>query len=172
MTEYPLITPPNCAGVYALKNKQTGQLYVGETLQLAYRYGEWRMAFRGTAPARSARMRSVFGETSGSDWSFVVLAKMPGATKAELRAAEQKAIDRIMERDPTRVLNAYGKQKQERREGDTRLTRITYQGRELTYREASEILGITRIAIKTKVAKLRAKGVNDVTIEQLAKKSR
>lgn len=173
MNEYTLIAPPNCAGVYALRNKTTKQLYIGSTVNLTQRLGEWRLTARNRRMARSDRLNTIFGETPAADWVFIVLAEMPNAATDDLRAAEQRAIDRAVEKSGDLVLNTQlGEPKKSiaKKDGDTRLTRITYQGRELTYREAAEILGVTRVAVKTRLAKLRAKGTNEVSIEQLFKK--
>lgn len=175
MLEYPLDFPRDCAGVYALKNKITKQLYVGETIHLVSRYAEWRSAVRGTIPAKSIRLREIFGGTDIRDWVFVVIRELPGATKRELLDAEAEVIRWCVEKHGDLVLNTVldpeTRERQRaagKKEGNVRLSKVTHNGQELTHREIADILGVRIASISNRLAKRRARGVFEMTLEELA----
>jgi len=93
MREYPFSdTPPNVPGIYALKARTTGQIYIGQTQSLRSRYAAWRSTLMRGSFIVTKAMRRAAEAVPYTDWVFIVLAERPGASASELDAVEEAAI--------------------------------------------------------------------------------
>ena len=169
MQEYPLTFPDQTAGIYALKNTKTGQMYLGETSNLATRYAEWRSAARGITVARSTPMRSLLERTDIEDWRFLVIRNMPGSNTLERRVVEKAAIRKLKDKigellTNTRDLPADAL---EPKEGCPPKSVLTFEGNTISYRQGAELLGCSIETFTKRLLKWRRKGKTQVSVEEL-----
>lgn len=169
--QFPLTFPASVAGIYALKNLKTSQIYIGETSCLVQRYAEWRAAVRGTTPARSSNMREVLGKTNKEDWVFIVLAELPNSSPQERKKSEQAAIRKMKDKIGPLLTNTMHVEIEPSDGANNTAkaaTRLTYEGKPLTYAKAAEILGVRTHTLSKRLAKWRSKGHYSVRVEDLA----
>lgn len=156
--------PKNCAGIYALSNSSTGEIYIGSTENLYRRLVSWRTILEHGIAA--PRVQKAFDTTFGRGWVFVVIEEMPGASTSKLRELEDRLVETY--RSNSLVLNekpvAVG------RPAKTEI--VTNEGRKLTYREAAAMLGCIESTLRNRMAVYREKGQTVVSIETLIAKSR
>jgi len=160
--EYTLTLPQNVPGVYMLKNKITGQMYFGETMDLRTRYRTW---------LNHQKIPSVEGDLQ--DWVFVVLVECPGASVWQLTELENKAIKKAMETRPDKVVNTYNTGRVQEVPIPKKLPKIERRGRKsnvsfldgevrLSYKEAAERLGIKVQTLYSRVKERGIKGDVDI----------
>lgn len=94
---------PRTPGVYALRHKTAGWLYIGSTANLYQREAYWmhRMRKGGCLPRTFAKV----GPSCPVDWEFKVLQTFTDTTYAKLWEAERAAFLAISKAAPDRLLN-------------------------------------------------------------------
>lgn len=90
------------SGIYALRHKATGQVYIGSSRDLVSRRGSWWHNLNSRSPQLSTRILDL--TTSRHDWEFKVLWEGV-AEPDELLRRERAAIDRVRTVAPARCLN-------------------------------------------------------------------
>ena len=79
-----------------------GRSYVGSCVDVDARSRYGRLG------RSNLRLREVFDRHPPETWKFQILERLPlGATKAELRAAEQQHVDRLRSWDPAHGFNVF-----------------------------------------------------------------
>lgn len=91
------------AGIYALRHRPTGKLYVGSSKDLANRRGKWWRELNTRSPTLPFRITELAGDRR--DWDFIVLWSGE-ATPARLLEREQQALQRVQNVAPERCLNS------------------------------------------------------------------
>jgi len=166
MTTYPLSSPPRNSGIYLLKNQATGQLYVGQALDLRRRWLEWRSAFNEKIGVKSKVLLNAIAGTRPEDWTYQVLVEVE---QKDLDRLERAAITRLKDRGPL-LLNSLQSFAAPRRGlggiSDTAKSMIMKPfGGRMSYAEAAIELGITPQAVKKKLQRFRKIGITLVKLE-------
>lgn len=174
MKTYPIDSPPQNPGIYALSNRVTGQIYIGKSVNLHRRYAEWKGVFTTGLGAKNPKIQEVLNTSRRQDWDFVVLDDLPGASSSDLELAERRAIRGANKRDPDRVLNglvpdaktpeAVGTARPGASEPKSIVLSTT--GEPITQREVARVLGITKGSVKQRLRKYRDRGVFEVRLDQ------
>ena len=172
MKTFPLDSPQNIPGVYALRNLTVKRLYVGQTTDLLRRVTEWRAVARGGSGSGFALVRDELQGTPIADWEFLVVKEMPGATSVELRKAEAEITEYLRGKFEGAVANAElpPPEVAPNAKGMMSIARstVTYQGKPISYSEARVLLNTQKAkTLHKRLAKYRAKGVTTVSVEQL-----
>lgn len=176
MKAFPLDYPNNVPGIYALRNKSTRRLYVGQTIDLMRRYSEWRAIARGSLGGATAAIRADLTSGNITDWEYLVIEEMPGATRPQLLIAEEKIIFSCRQKYGDSVINADAvpapsgravKAANQKGAANKALTKVTYQGNEISYAQARELLGSTTKGFQKRLAGYRERGITEVSVELL-----
>src|SRR5262245_19241988 len=105
MQRFPIAAAPETPGIYALKNAKTGQIYIGQSINLRRRYAEWKGAFVHQLGIKSKQLLAAIKASAPADREFIVLLELPGASDEDLAQAEEHAIKRTSDARPKDVLN-------------------------------------------------------------------
>lgn len=171
MKTYQFSTPPRVPGVYLVRHKPTDRLYVGRTVDLSRRYSEWKMTFSAHLGVKSFRIKELLEEGGADEWEFSILAELPGATEEQLADYETRAVTRIGNRAPERLLNtiAPSNPKAARAPGAATSPKssITLEGRTIAYSVAAKILGCSVKQVQKRMARYREKGIFEVDVGHL-----
>lgn len=166
MKTYPLTPPPRLPGLYALKHRPTGKLYIGRTIDLQRRYAEWKNAVNTGLGIKSTLLAKMFSDCPADGWEYVVLQEIPGADEQTLADRESKAIDRLGQRAPHLLLNTLAAAVRVSPHPASR-TVLTHEGKPITYAQAALALGCSQKQVQKRTARWRAKGVSHLTLDQL-----
>lgn len=147
------------SGVYALKHKATGLLYVGSSSDLATRHAKWRGNLnRGK---RLPPRIQAFAPTTADDWEFIVLRDCTGFDHDALVAEERAAFDALLRKAPGRMLNAIVPSTGGGRgRGGAPARVVVYDGdRVMTQAEAAAALGCLTKTLAKRLVRFREEGV-------------
>jgi hypothetical protein len=166
METFPIHSPPKTPGIYGLKNAKTGEIYVGQTVSLTRRYGEWKSLFQTKIGRTSCDMMDAARRSEPKDWEFIVIAT---ADRSELNALEAKAIATLREKHGDKCLNRTVEEALVKASEVNWLpkTRILGPNGPMTYTEAAETLRVSPESLKKRLAVRRKRGVFEVAIESL-----
>lgn len=172
MKTYPLFSPPAHAGIYALKHRETGQIYVGRSVNLRRRFIEWKGVFvNGGVGAKNHEIMAVARATGAENWDFLVVAELPGATEEELANHEDIAIKRVRTGRPDGVLNKIMERpKYSRHNNGTSLPKSTVRaedGSAMSYAEVAVALDANITTLRKKLQKYRERGMPEVPFKLL-----
>lgn len=176
MTTFPMASPPSGPGIYLLSNRKLGKAYVGQSLNLHRRYGEWKSVFLSKLGAKNTLLLDIIGKSDISEWEFTILQELPGATSAQLMSAETVAISRIKTLKPTALLNSTASRAADRsspivNDGSYRAglakSKVIGPHGAMSQAEVAQAKGVTVQTVKKKLRKLRGKGIFEVEIEKL-----
>lgn len=169
MTNYPMHSPPETSGIYALKHRTTGQIYVGQSINLRRRYFEWRTVFATKLRATNHSLHGALVGTEPEDWEFIILAQV---TPADLNRVEADTIGKLRAARPELCLNGTPETKPnlvvEPQEGSLALSEVLDEsGAAMSHAQIASRLGVTKQAVKKRLAAWRRKGKNKITIKDL-----
>lgn len=169
MTNFPMHAPPETSGVYALKHKTTGQIYVGQSVNLRRRYFEWRTVFSSKLGATNQSLHGALQNSKPEEWEFSILAEV---TPEKLNETENETIRRLRAAAPGLCLNGTPDRPEgffsAVEEGSLALSVVTdEQGQQMTYGQVAKRCGVTKQAVKKRLAAWRGKGKNKFTIQEL-----
>lgn len=169
MKTFTLTSPPPHAGIYVLRNTSTGELYVGQTVNLRRRYQEWRGVFATALKASNLRILEIIQNSNLNDWVFGVLYEAPGADPKSLDEMEAKAINKLHTVNPDKVLNVMGLAGKNHTPGHGNPAKsvITYQGEPISYNEAVRRLGTSTKQLQKRLKKRRDRGETTTRLEEL-----
>lgn len=172
MNRFPIASPPEVPGIYALINSKTGQIYIGCSVDIRRRYGEWKSAFVQRLGVKSKRLLDAIEASGPEDWELVVVLQMPGASDHELAQAEERAIRRVSDERPKGNLNAIVPCEKPKAEGHTAKSSIIGEnGAIMSYGAAARALGCSTQTIKKRLAKYRERGVTEIELATLRAQS-
>jgi hypothetical protein len=134
---------PAAPGVYALRHRATGKIYVGSSVHLRERKHKWWNHLNTKHPLLPRPILEL--ASSRHDWEFVVLWTGSAASE-ELLSKEREALDAVRRRAPEKCLNSIS---------PTRLDvhYITCQGRTQSLRAWAHETSVPRSTIAFRVAK-------------------
>lgn len=165
MKTYRISLPPRTPGIYLLKNPVDRLVYVGQSENLYRRFCEWRSAFHNGYGIKSKLIYEAIKGTDLDDWEFCILKELPGASKASLDAEEASAISSL-ESGGVSTLNTIPVVRSvTARRGIPQSVVVTHEGNPVTYRQAAEILGCSMKTISKRAARYKAKGYEEVRLE-------
>lgn len=170
MTTYPFASPPPSPGVYLIRNTQTGQVYIGQSMDLRRRFNEWRSVFLSRLGVKSFRLLGAVTDAAPENWEFTVLTVMPGASKEELSKLEDRAIQRVFDKAPDKALNTLAGgtvAKPLNPTGAGPLSVLTHGGKQVGYEYARRLLGCSPKQLQKRLRRHREKGHTVVALEEL-----
>lgn len=168
MKTYQFNTPPAVPGIYVVRHKPSDRLYIGRSLDLARRYQEWKTVFRSHLGVKSSEILKLLEGSTPEDWEFGIIAELPGATDDTLADYEERAVTRVGNKSPARLLNTLNPAIPRKQETATSpKSAITRGGTPVPYSEAARVLGCTVKQVQKRMARWRAKGVYTVAVEDL-----
>lgn len=174
--EYPLSPIPKNPGIYALKNKKTGHVYIGQSVDLNRRHAEWRSCLVTGLGIKSLKVLNIIKETGHEHWVFVILSSMPDATVDQLNKCEDYAIERVRKNRPDKLVNTFVLNPI----NDThpppvqqaRLSTITYEGNSISIGMMAHLLGAKKDTVKARLKKLRKAGIFEIKAEDWLARSK
>jgi biotin operon repressor len=148
------------AGIYTVRNKKTGQTYLGQTVDLGRRYLEWRTATTTRLRLPNHAVEDAFKSSDRYDWEFRVLVECPAN---ELKRMEEKAIARLVADLGPLCLNVpdagVRKPRAIPQPGYLPLSEVLDEhGAVMSYAQVAERLGITLDSVAKRLARLRKMG--------------
>ena len=163
MAVFTLGLPLEVSGVYIIRNKITKHVYVGQSVNLQKRYLYWLERFKG-APHRgmSDVFRRAVNVVGPENWEFVVFEFAP---RSELVHLETELICRFREMPGVTCLNKTHKTVWS---GPLSVVRDE-NGVALGYTELARRSGVTKQAVKKRLAYWRRRGRNEFTLEDFLK---
>lgn len=167
MKPYPLTGPEGC-GVYIVRNRTTGQVYVGQSVDLRRRYAEWRATFSSGLGATNRALHGAIEVSNINDWDFVVFEL---SKKENLNRLEEEVIEKVRAQIGDRCIN--GTEPKTTRmpsalQASLKLSQVTDEsGVLMTNAQVAARCGVTRQAVKKRLAAWRAKGKYNITIRDL-----
>lgn len=167
MKTFALTNPPKTAGIYALKNRVTGHVYIGQASDLMHRYTAWKGYFR-TLNGSQIEFAKVVRSTNVEDWEFRVL--ISGVDRGKLWRLESRAIAGISKANPSLCLNIMLRAKPNQPSKTSiygSKSVITGPSGEMTHREVALALGVRPDTIKERARYWRDKGIFQLTLEDL-----
>lgn len=169
MTSFPMHNPPIVSGIYTLKHKTTGQVYVGQSVNLKRRYFEWKAVFSSKLGATNPLLNGAIQISNPEEWEYSVLIECP---PEKLTSTENEVIRRLKEKNPGVCLNGTTPQPKgemvERAEGSISLTEVIDEnGQPMTHAQIAARLGVTKQAVKKRLGVWRKKGKNKFNIMEL-----
>jgi hypothetical protein len=177
MKIYPLDAPTNNAGIYAIANRVTGQMYIGKSKHLKRRYQEWRSVFQSGLGHKNLRLKDAIANVS--DWEFKVLLELPENTsEEELDKLERDAIQKATLRASELVLNAViPVQGRTKTAGETspKSRVLDHAGGTISYATAARELGVRTKSLQKRLANYRVQGITEIelsTLKELSEKYR
>lgn len=170
MKAYPFASPDPIPGLYALSNNVTGQIYIGRSVNLRRRFQEWRGVFTSGVGAKSNQILDTAMNSNPADWSFMVLFESPNTSETELANLEKRAIQRVYDQQPARVLNTLVPVPDLTRKVGPRSAKSiieTADGKSVSYAEAAKALGCSTKSLQKRLSKRRASGMTNHKLEDL-----
>lgn len=166
---YPLVGPPSKSGIYILKNKSTGHLYVGQSADLRRRYGEWRSIFSTGFGTTNPALRSAVESTNIEDWEFVVFEL---CERENLNHIEREVIRKVQAAIGVKCINGIGSTPTNivcpERSPSVRLSRVLdEEGKPMSYAQIAARCGVNRESVKKRLSKWRHKGKTEFHITEL-----
>jgi hypothetical protein len=143
MQTFSFANPPRVPGIYMLRHKPTGSVYIGKSTSLLHRWYTWRHAITHDKGI-SLRFRPISGEDALADWEFVVVVSGDGL---DLEALEHQAVAKVLKAAPQTV--------------------VTFEGNPVTYRQAAEVLDCSGKSLAKRLLRYRGRGVTTVSVEEL-----
>lgn len=166
MTPFKFTLPPKKPGVYVFRHAPTQQVYIGSTSSLHRRFQEWRSVINSGSYWKSSVIAEALKDTTPDDWEFVVLATYAGVDEAV--AMEAALVREFSRKDPERCLNTVTRNEPtEKQASPLPATTLTYEGVQIDYAHAADVLKCDRKTLTKRLAKWRAKGVTEFTVEKL-----
>lgn len=165
MTTYSIVSPPNTSGIYALVNRITGQLYIGQTTNFRRRRQEWAGILTNKVGHASIGFMANVKDTNPEHWQFKILREAPAS---ELNFLERSAIEKAKREIGELCLNSDGPIKRVIASGCLRKTKIIGPNGTMTYREAADFHNRSLRSVVKRVAKLRARNIFEIGIDALA----
>lgn len=169
MLAYPLTGPSSETGLYIIKNRNTGHVYVGQSVDLRRRYQEWRTVFASGLGATNRALEEIIESTNIEDWDFYVFQT---CEKHELNRLEDETITKVRAQIGDKCIN--GTEPKVPRKvtpaltGNVRLSEvIDEQGAVMTYGQVAARCGVTPQSVKKRLAVWRRKGKTRVPIQDL-----
>lgn len=166
MKSYSITNPPHKAGIYLLRNKVSGLLYVGKTKDLHRRYTEWRVAFTQGLGVKSLRVQDVVADTKPSDWDFFIVMEFEEVSDHVLSEFEHQTIRRFEADAPGLLINTQLSAPMGDNIPGSRST-IIEAGVPISYSKAAKVLGCSTRQVQKRMARYRKKGVTVIDIEEL-----
>lgn len=167
MKIYPLDSPPKHAGIYAIINRLTREIYIGKSVNMQRRYQEWRAIVSSGFGHKNIRFMEA-AKGNGRDWDFHILYEAGDATHEELDSFEARAITKALQRDPSKVLNALLPAAPKAGRGLTApKSRITMGGQQVNYSAAARVLSCEVHHLQKRLMNYRKRGVYDNRLEDL-----
>jgi hypothetical protein len=164
MNSFSMASPPAHGGIYVLKNRKTGVFYVGQGVNLKVRYAEWKGTFSSGLGHKSTRMREAM--VHPEDWDFIVLEEHPAMSRKDLLVLEADRIRRFNKCAPALILNTIIPGAPRTGPAATK-TKLTYEGMEICYALAVDLLGCSRPTLDKRLQKLRDHGTFEISVEEL-----
>lgn len=165
MKSYELTNPPHKAGIYLLRNKVSGLLYVGKSKNLYRRYSEWKMVFTQRLGVKSLKLLEAAADSDPADWEFCIVMEFDEIDDLALTDAEHQTITRFNEEAPGLLLNSHMAP-----EGaplvNVRST-ILDKGKSITYGQAAKALGCTQRMVQKRMARYRKRGISVLELDEL-----
>lgn len=133
---------PRIPGIYALRHKATGLIYIGSSINLSRRKRRWFQDLNAQNTTLPLRLRELGGDRN--DWEFSVLKLLPFATHDELIALETRAIAHARRAAAAKILNAV--------QATTRASPgISVGGEVRSLREWQAVTGVPKETIRTRL---------------------
>lgn len=167
MSPFPLVGPPATPGVYLIKNKKTGQIYVGASSDLRTRYSVWRGVFSSGLRAPNRELDIAVRATKPEDWEFHVFEE---CDKSDLFRIEREVIQKVVTSIGNLCLNSllpYAGGPTASAQSVPLSTILDETGKNMNYAEAAIRVGCARETIKKRLAKWRKAGKTTLHITEL-----
>lgn len=174
MTQFPLVEVPATPGIYALKNKKLGKIYIGCSMNLRERHIIWQRAFRNIATIKNGPMYDLLKKHGTEGWVFVVLEEHPDIDKLNLHGREQVVIARTRELYLDGVVNQTTKTTKVKEyvpHVAGKSTVVDVENQPIPLKDVAEQLGCSYNTLMKRLADYRKKGVHQVSFSELAEKS-
>lgn len=166
MKAYELTNPPQRAGIYLLRNKVSGLLYVGKSKNLYRRYSEWKMVFTQRLGVKSLKLLEAAADSDPADWEFCIVMEFEQVDDHTLADFEQQTIKRFDDEAPGFLLNSHIKRTAGNIVTGSRSV-ILDKGEPITYGQAARVLDCTTKQVQKRMARYRKRGIYEIELADL-----